>query len=55
MLSISKYMCRIFKVFFFDNFFFFFVLQYVKQVFTSCANLLRKKQFCYMIARHVSP
>nr|VDC95034.1 unnamed protein product [Brassica rapa] len=26
--------------------------QYVKQVFTSCADLLRKKQFCYMIARH---
>ncbi|ESQ50440.1 hypothetical protein EUTSA_v10001903mg [Eutrema salsugineum] len=25
---------------------------YVKQVFTSCADLLRKKQFCYMIARH---
>ncbi|KAJ0254136.1 26S proteasome non-ATPase regulatory subunit 2 B [Hirschfeldia incana] len=26
--------------------------QYVKQVFTSCTDLLRKKQFCYMIARH---
>ncbi|KAL0702987.1 hypothetical protein Bca4012_059109 [Brassica carinata] len=26
--------------------------QYVKQVFTSCADLLKKKQFCYMIARH---
>ncbi|KAF8094330.1 hypothetical protein N665_0365s0017 [Sinapis alba] len=27
-------------------------MQYVKQVFTSCTNLLRKKQFCYMISRH---
>uniref|UniRef100_A0A0D3A3S5 26S proteasome non-ATPase regulatory subunit 2 homolog n=1 Tax=Brassica oleracea var. oleracea TaxID=109376 RepID=A0A0D3A3S5_BRAOL len=25
---------------------------YVKQVFTSCTDLLRKKQFCYMISRH---
>ncbi len=29
--------------------------QYVKQVFTSCDDLLRKKQFCYILARHVSP
>lgn len=28
--------------------------QYVKQVFTSCDDLLRKKQFCYILARHVS-
>ncbi|KAL0698266.1 hypothetical protein Bca4012_054388 [Brassica carinata] len=27
-------------------------MQYVKQVLTSCTNLLRKKQFCYMISRH---
>ncbi|KAL6975876.1 26S proteasome non-ATPase regulatory subunit 2 A [Sarracenia purpurea var. burkii] len=27
-------------------------LQYVKQVFTSCDDLLRKKQFSYIIARH---
>jgi len=29
-------------------------VQYVKQVFTSCTDLVKKKQFCYMIARHVS-
>lgn len=28
--------------------------QYVKQIFTSCDDLLRKKQFCYILARHVS-
>ncbi|KAF5481339.1 hypothetical protein F2P56_002000 [Juglans regia] len=27
-------------------------LQYVKQVFTTCDDLLLKKQFCYMLARH---
>ncbi|KAK7263689.1 hypothetical protein RJT34_31283 [Clitoria ternatea] len=27
-------------------------LQYVRQVFTSCNDVLRKKQFCYMLARH---
>ncbi|XP_047340824.1 26S proteasome non-ATPase regulatory subunit 2 homolog A [Impatiens glandulifera] len=27
-------------------------MQYVKQVFTSCGDVLRKKQFCYMLARH---
>ncbi|XP_022748924.1 26S proteasome non-ATPase regulatory subunit 2 homolog A-like isoform X2 [Durio zibethinus] len=27
-------------------------MQYVSQVFTSCDNLLRKKQFCYILARH---
>ncbi|XP_031255304.1 26S proteasome non-ATPase regulatory subunit 2 homolog A [Pistacia vera] len=27
-------------------------LQYVKQIFTSCDDLLRKKQFCYILARH---
>ncbi|GFY99028.1 26S proteasome regulatory subunit S2 1A [Actinidia rufa] len=27
-------------------------LQYVKQLFTSCDDLLRKKQFCYILARH---
>ncbi|AEE85490.1 Armadillo-type fold [Arabidopsis suecica] len=27
-------------------------MQYVKQVFTSCTDLVKKKQFCYMIARH---
>ncbi|PSS16431.1 26S proteasome non-ATPase regulatory subunit 2 A like [Actinidia chinensis var. chinensis] len=27
-------------------------VQYVKQVFTSCGDLLRKKQFCYILARH---
>ncbi|KAF2619179.1 hypothetical protein F2Q68_00040475 [Brassica cretica] len=27
-------------------------MQYVKKVFTSCTNLLRRKQFCYMISRH---
>ncbi|XP_059659806.1 26S proteasome non-ATPase regulatory subunit 2 homolog A [Cornus florida] len=27
-------------------------MQYVKQVFTSSDDLLRKKQFCYIIARH---
>ncbi|CAN4103288.1 unnamed protein product [Withania somnifera] len=26
--------------------------QYVKQVFTSCDDRLRKKQFCYILARH---
>ncbi|XP_050381394.1 26S proteasome non-ATPase regulatory subunit 2 homolog A isoform X2 [Argentina anserina] len=26
--------------------------EYVKQVFTSCDDLLRKKQFCYILARH---
>lgn len=30
------------------------VLQYVNQIFTSCDDLLRKKQFCYILARHVS-
>ncbi|GFY99022.1 26S proteasome regulatory subunit S2 1A [Actinidia rufa] len=29
-------------------------LQYVKQLFTSCDDLLRKKQFCYILARHDS-
>ncbi|CAL5406589.1 unnamed protein product [Camellia sinensis] len=27
-------------------------MQYVKQVFTSCDDLLRKKQFCYILAQH---
>ncbi|XP_044503158.1 26S proteasome non-ATPase regulatory subunit 2 homolog A-like [Mangifera indica] len=27
-------------------------LQYVRQIFTSCDDLLRKKQFCYILARH---
>ncbi|XP_019059427.1 PREDICTED: 26S proteasome non-ATPase regulatory subunit 2 homolog A-like [Tarenaya hassleriana] len=27
-------------------------MEYVKLVFTSCRDLLRKKQFCYVIARH---
>ncbi|XP_052207824.1 26S proteasome non-ATPase regulatory subunit 2 homolog A [Diospyros lotus] len=27
-------------------------MQYVKQVFTSCEDLLRRKQFCYILARH---
>ncbi|KAL8126784.1 26S proteasome non-ATPase regulatory subunit 2 homolog A [Apium graveolens] len=27
-------------------------MQYVKQVFTSCSDMLRKKQFCYILARH---
>ncbi|KAL5079789.1 hypothetical protein RYX36_008210 [Vicia faba] len=27
-------------------------LQYVRQVFTSCDDVLRKKQFCYILARH---
>ncbi|XVF02046.1 hypothetical protein REPUB_Repub04eG0142400 [Reevesia pubescens] len=27
-------------------------MQHVRQVFTSCDDLLRKKQFCYIIARH---
>ncbi|XP_075667912.1 26S proteasome non-ATPase regulatory subunit 2 homolog A-like [Castanea sativa] len=27
-------------------------MQYVKQVFTSCDDQLRKKQFCYILARH---
>ncbi|KAH9791148.1 26S proteasome non-ATPase regulatory subunit 2 [Citrus sinensis] len=27
-------------------------MQYVKQIFTSCDDLLRKKQFCYILARH---
>ncbi|KAK9285775.1 hypothetical protein L1049_024976 [Liquidambar formosana] len=27
-------------------------MQYVKQIFTTCDDLLRKKQFCYMLARH---
>ncbi|KAL4620465.1 hypothetical protein ACB092_06G156000 [Castanea dentata] len=27
-------------------------MQYVKQVFTSCDDLPRKKQFCYILARH---
>eukprot|EP00262_Sarcandra_glabra_P006417 TRINITY_DN186_c0_g2_i1.p1 TRINITY_DN186_c0_g2~~TRINITY_DN186_c0_g2_i1.p1 ORF type:complete len:701 (+),score=101.90 TRINITY_DN186_c0_g2_i1:31-2103(+) len=26
--------------------------QYVKQIFTSCNDQLRKKQFCYILARH---
>ncbi|KAF8379150.1 hypothetical protein HHK36_028579 [Tetracentron sinense] len=29
-------------------------MQYVKQVFTTCDDLLRKKQFCYILARHIS-
>ena len=29
--------------------------QYVMQVFTSCDDVQQKKQFCYMVARHVSP
>ncbi|XP_010274583.1 PREDICTED: 26S proteasome non-ATPase regulatory subunit 2 homolog A isoform X2 [Nelumbo nucifera] len=27
-------------------------LQYVKQIFTSCDDVLQKKQFCYILARH---
>ncbi|XP_038684206.1 26S proteasome non-ATPase regulatory subunit 2 homolog A [Tripterygium wilfordii] len=27
-------------------------MQHVKQVFTSCNDMLRKKQFCYILARH---
>ncbi|XP_065875691.1 26S proteasome non-ATPase regulatory subunit 2 homolog A-like [Euphorbia lathyris] len=27
-------------------------MQHVRQVFTVCDDLLRKKQFCYMVARH---
>ena len=27
----------------------------MRDVFTSCNDVLRKKQFCYMLARHVSP
>ncbi|KAK2434680.1 26S proteasome non-ATPase regulatory subunit protein A [Trifolium repens] len=27
-------------------------LQHVRQVFTSCDDVLRKKQFCYILARH---
>ncbi|GAV74064.1 PC_rep domain-containing protein [Cephalotus follicularis] len=27
-------------------------MQYVRQVFTSCEDMLRRKQFCYIIARH---
>ncbi|RDY11278.1 26S proteasome non-ATPase regulatory subunit 2-like A, partial [Mucuna pruriens] len=27
-------------------------LQHVREVFTSCNDVLRKKQFCYMLARH---
>ncbi|KAE9592999.1 hypothetical protein Lal_00028985 [Lupinus albus] len=27
-------------------------MQYVRQVFTSCDDVLRKKQFCYMLGRH---
>ncbi|XP_010269892.1 PREDICTED: 26S proteasome non-ATPase regulatory subunit 2 homolog A-like isoform X2 [Nelumbo nucifera] len=27
-------------------------LQYVTQIFTSCNDLLQKKQFCYILARH---
>ncbi|CAO2814489.1 unnamed protein product [Amaranthus hypochondriacus] len=27
-------------------------IQYVKQIFTSCKDLQRKKQFCYILARH---
>lgn len=27
-------------------------MQYVKQIFTTCEDLLRKKQFCYILARH---
>ncbi|KAF2284106.1 hypothetical protein GH714_019070 [Hevea brasiliensis] len=27
-------------------------MQYVRQVFTVCDDLLRKKQFCYIVARH---
>ncbi|KAI5661718.1 hypothetical protein M9H77_21041 [Catharanthus roseus] len=27
-------------------------LQYVKQIFTSCNDLLQRKQFCYILARH---
>ncbi|XP_047337356.1 26S proteasome non-ATPase regulatory subunit 2 homolog A-like [Impatiens glandulifera] len=27
-------------------------MQYVKQVFTSCTDSLRKKQLCYLLARH---
>ncbi|CAL0303876.1 unnamed protein product [Lupinus luteus] len=27
-------------------------MQYVRQVFTSCDDLQRKKQFCYMLGRH---
>ncbi|KAK4749802.1 hypothetical protein SAY87_027251 [Trapa incisa] len=27
-------------------------MQHVKQIFTSCDDILRKKQFCYILARH---
>lgn len=27
-------------------------MQYVKEVFTACGDLLKKKQFCYILARH---
>ncbi|KAF5744081.1 hypothetical protein HS088_TW08G00674 [Tripterygium wilfordii] len=27
-------------------------MQHIKQVFTSCSDMLKKKQFCYILARH---
>ncbi|KAI8018848.1 hypothetical protein LOK49_LG04G03013, partial [Camellia lanceoleosa] len=30
-----------------------YVLKYVKQVLMSCDDLLRKKQFCYILAQHL--
>ena len=30
------------------------MLQYVRQVFEACDDLQIKKQFCYILARHVS-
>lgn len=30
------------------------LLQYVKQLFTTCNDLKKKQQFCFILARHVS-
>lgn len=45
-LKFEEYACALQVALFLDN------LQYVKQIFTSCNDMLRKKQFCYILARH---
>lgn len=45
-LKFEEYACALQIALFLDN------LQYVKQIFTSCNDLLQKKQFCFILARH---
>ncbi|KAK4776901.1 hypothetical protein SAY86_005589 [Trapa natans] len=45
-LKFGEYVNALQIALFLDN------MQHVKKIFTSCDDLLRKKQFCYILARH---